>query len=77
MPEVCDGATAGTIGRGLAIEALSMRVASGPPGCSVSYRTNIAERGWQNTVRDGRVQGVTGAHDHMLAVRMALSPECF
>lgn len=56
---VSDGATAGTTGEGLAVEAFTAEL-DGVDG-SVEYRAHVASVGWQDPVSDGETAGTTGA----------------
>lgn len=66
-----DGATAGTTGRSLALEALSVRNASTLYAGSIVGQGYVQRLGWQAEVSDGTV-GTTGQSRSLQAVRFRL-----
>jgi hypothetical protein len=56
QPQVCDGDVAGTVGQGLAIQALQITA----PGRSICYRVHVLNGGWLPSVCDGAVAGNIG-----------------
>jgi len=68
---VSDGATAGTTGRSLRVEALSMSL-SGVSG-GIRYRSHVQNVGWQDWKSDGQVSGTTGRSLRVEAVQIELT----
>lgn len=68
---VSDGATAGTTGKSLRVEALSMSL-SGVSG-SIRYRAHVQNVGWQDWQSDGQTSGTTGRSLRVEAVQIELT----
>lgn len=68
------GSVVGTTGRGLAIEALQMKLASDVPG-GISYRLHVQDIGWQDWSADGATAGTTGRSLRAEAVSIKLTGE--
>ncbi len=64
-----NGATLGTTGRGLRLEALKATVEGG----SIEYRAHVQNVGWQEWVKDGAQAGTTGRGLRLEALQMKLS----
>lgn len=73
--KVADGQTAGTTGRGLAVEAL--RIEASDLDCSGDfvYTAHVANFGWVSEVSAGSNAGTTGRSLQMEAVRIRLTDE--
>jgi uncharacterized protein YjdB len=68
--EVCDGAVAGTTGRSLRMEAITIRLVNAAPGVHVCYQAHVQSIGWQGLVCDGAVAGTTGRSLRLEAIRI-------
>lgn len=66
-----DGATSGTVGRCLRVEALQMKL-SGISG-NISYRAHVQDIGWMNMVSNGATAGTTGRCLRVEAIQVAIS----
>lgn len=69
----CGGATAGTTGRGLRIEALRAQVDNAYLSGGIEYETHVQDIGWQDWVSDGAAAGTTGQSKRVEAVRFSLT----
>lgn len=67
------GATAGTTGRALAIEALKVSMANQTTSGSVQYNLHCANIGWQGWKSDGAIGGTTGQSRRTEAIQMKLT----
>ncbi len=74
QPYATDGATAGTSGRSLRVEALKIRVKSMPEGISggVQYRMHVQNVGWQDWRQDDAVGGTHGQALRVEAMQLKL-----
>ena len=70
---VSNGATAGTTGQSLRVEALRIRL-SGVSG-GVTYSAHVQNVGWQSSVSNGAVAGTTGRALRVEAVKINLTGE--
>ncbi len=72
---VKDGATAGTTGRALSIEALQVSVANAglDETGDVEVRAHVADIGWRDYVVGGKTAGTTGQAKHIEAVQIKLT----
>jgi len=70
---VGDGATAGTTGRALRLEAFCIQIAHSDYAGSVEYRAYVSNIGWQKWVSDGATAGTTGQARQVEAVEMRLT----
>ena len=68
---VSDGETAGTTGRGLRVEALSLKVAGVNGG--IRYRAHVQNVGWQGWHADGEDCGTTGRGLRVEALQVELT----
>lgn len=69
---VTDGATAGTTGQKLPMEAFEVSV-NGVDGLGVEYRAYVSGQGWQGYAADGAVAGTTGQKLSIEAVQISLT----
>ena len=69
---VQDGATAGTTGEELRIEALKIELVNAPTTAHIKYRVYVQEIGWTDYVRDGEQAGTTGEGKKIQAVQMEI-----
>ncbi len=72
QPSVRDGAVAGTTGRSLRMEALSVSLGAGVDG-GLSVEAHVSDKGWLSAVGAGQVAGTTGESRQMEAVRLSLT----
>ena len=70
MAQVCDGDVAGTVHRGLKMEAITI---TAPPGYSVCYNAYLENVGWQGTRCNGAIAGTTGQNRRMEALQVWLA----
>lgn len=70
--EVSDGATAGTSGRSLRVEALKIHI-NGDSNLGVTYQAHVQDYGWMNWVSDGQVAGTSGQSKRVEAIRISLT----
>ena len=70
---VRDGATAGTSGQSLRVEALRIKVSG--INASVEYRAHVQNVGWQPWVRDGADAGTSGRSLRVEAIEAKLTGE--
>ena len=68
-----NGATSGTTGRGLAVEALQIELRNQTSPGSVQYRTHCADIGWQGWRTGPTVAGTTGQARQTEAVQIKLT----
>ena len=71
---VSDGAISGTVGKGLRLEAIQIKIADnkGVSG-GVSYRTHVQSQGWQSYVSDGAISGTVGKALRLEAIQIKLT----
>ena len=70
---VRDGATAGTTGRSLRIEALAVALVNPPHSGGIEYNAHCANIGWQGWKNNGQIAGTTGQSRQVEAVQIRLS----
>ena len=74
---VKDGTTAGTVGRNLPMEAVSIEIEGAgrqqDENAGIEYEAHVSDIGWQTPVRDGAVSGTTGRAKSMEAIRIRLT----
>ena len=73
MPKTANGETAGTTGRGLALEALRVAVENAPVSGGVQVAAHVAEEGWQDYAAAPGYAGTTGKNRAVQAVRIKLT----
>ncbi|MEI8199782.1 MAG: InlB B-repeat-containing protein, partial [Eubacteriales bacterium] len=69
---VADGATAGTSGQSLRMEAIRINLVNPPAGAGIEYQAHVQDIGWQNAVADGSTAGTTGQSLRIEAMRISL-----
>lgn len=74
MNYVDDGATAGTTGRALRMEALKINVESSISG-GVEYRTHVENIGWKDWVSNDQISGTVGCRLAVEAISIRLTGE--
>lgn len=71
---VSDGATSGTTGKSLRLEAIKISLSGTGYSGSVQYKTHIQSYGWEkNWVSDGAQSGTTGRGKRLEAIEIKLS----
>lgn len=77
MPEVRDGALAGTQGKSLRVEALKIRLDLAKTGLTggIEYRMHVQNKGWLGWVRDGARGGTEGKSLRVEAMQLRLYGE--
>ena len=65
----------GTTGRGLRVEALTLRRPSSDLSGDIVYDAHVQNIGWQGTRRNGQVAGTTGRSLRVEAIRVSLTAE--
>ena len=69
------GTDIGTLGRGLRLEALEVRLkGTAATTHTVRYRAHVQDVGWQNWVADGALAGTSGQSKRVEAVQMTITP---
>lgn len=68
--DVRDGILAGTVGRSLAIECVTLEVKGMSGG--IKYRVHMANKGWSDWVYDDRPCGTTGENRQLEAIEIQL-----
>lgn len=65
---------AGTTGLALGVEALRLSVSGAPFNGGITYRSHVANQGWEDTwTSNGRTTGTTGKSRHMEALEVKLT----
>jgi uncharacterized protein YjdB len=75
MPDVTDGATAGTTGRGLAMEALRASATSNRHTGGLEYRAHVQGHGWMGWSGSWSYIGTVGRGLRMEAIEIRLTDE--
>lgn len=70
---VSEGATAGTTGRGLPMEALKVQLVTPQYSGSIEYNVHCANIGWQGWKSNGAVGGTTGQSRQTEAIQIRLT----
>ncbi|WP_234124737.1 glycoside hydrolase family protein [Clostridium hydrogenum] len=68
---VSNGATAGTTGQGLAMQAIQINYPN-QVGLKLQYQAHVQNIGWQDPVSDGQTAGTTGQNLQMEAIKIAI-----
>lgn len=74
-PWVSDGASAGTEGRQLRLEAFAVRLVDQAHPGGIEYRAHVQGEGWQDWKSDGQVAGSLGDAKRIEALEMRLTGE--
>ena len=69
---VKDGATSGTSGKSLRVEAMNISLINAPSGGKIVYRTHVQNVGWQSWKSDGAMTGTTGKSRRIEAIQIKL-----
>lgn len=73
LPFVTGGATAGTTGKALSLQALRVYVANAGVDGKVEMRVHVAEEGWQEWTSTPSFSGTTGKNHAIQAVQLRLT----
>jgi len=73
MAAVTDGATAGTSGQSLRVEAFKISLTNAPAGAHINYQTHVQDKGWVAVASDGAIGGSTGESKRVEAIAMTIS----
>ena len=65
-----DGATAGTSGKGLRMEAIKVNIPQPEYQGTIEYKAYVEELGWQSYVKNGEVAGTSGQSLRMEAIKI-------
>ena len=71
---VADGATSGTTGQKLFLEAVELKT-EGVEGLGIRYRVHMSDVGWLDYASDGASAGQVGAGNNMEAIQIELTGE--
>lgn len=69
---VSNGKMAGTVGRGLQIEALNIKIST-KEDLGLMYSTHVQDYGWMNNSFNGQISGTTGQNKRVEAVMLKLT----
>lgn len=75
MNSVRNGATSGTLGQALRVEALNISLAHDQFSGSIEYRTHVQSHGWMKYVSNGTISGTTGQQKRVEAIQIKLTGE--
>ena len=70
QPFVYGGQLAGTVGKGLRIEAIKIKAGDAAPNISFTYQVYVQGIGWQEPVSDGAIAGTEGQNKRIEAIRI-------
>jgi uncharacterized protein YjdB len=69
-----DGATSGTVGESLRMEAIQIRLLDlGDLDLGLEYQAHVENYGWMDVVNDGETAGTTGESLRLEAIRILLT----
>lgn len=72
---VADGATSGTSGKSLRLEAMKIRLAQQKYAGGIEYASHVQNIGWQSFVSDGEITGTSGKGYRLEAIKINLTGE--
>ncbi len=72
QPYVNSGEEAGTVGQGLRLETLNIKLLNAPAGASIQYQGQVQNIGWQPLVSDGANAGTVGLGLRLETLRIKL-----
>lgn len=72
---VSDGATAGTSGKSLRLEAIKIKLQNQKYTGNIVYSTHVQNIGWQSSVMNGAISGTSGKSLRLEAIRINLTGE--
>ncbi|KHD38461.1 acetylglucosaminidase [Clostridium acetobutylicum] len=64
---------AGTVGKGVNLEALKINSDNLPTGASISYQANVENKGWMSEVQNGNIAGTVGQALAMRQIQIKLN----
>lgn len=73
MSSCTNGATSGTTGQALRIEAIKIQAANSNSSIALSYNSHLANVGWQGWKNSGELSGTTGEARQMEAIQIKLT----
>lgn len=68
------GEQSGTTGKNLKVEAIQIKL-EGTEKYSITYRTYIQDKGWQDWANDGEISGTTGQNKRIEAIEIKIVPK--
>ena len=71
--DASNGATSGTTGESLRLEAMKISLSGGSYSGSISYRAHVQNVGWMDLQSDGAVSGSLGKSQRMEAIQIQLT----
>ena len=72
---VLNGASAGTTGKGLRLEAIKINLSNKNYSGGIKYSAHVQETGWQGWVSDGQIAGTIGKSERLEAIKIQLTGE--
>lgn len=72
MPQVSNGATAGTSGQRLRMESMRISLSNQSLSGGIEYRSHVQGEGWQTWRRDGEITGTTQQSKRLEAIEIRL-----
>ena len=75
QPYVKNGATSGTSGSSLRLEAIKIKLANTPYSGSIEYRTHVQNQGWQAWKSSNQLSGTSGMSLRLEAIQIRLTGE--
>ena len=70
---VSNGATGGTTGQNLSMQAIQIKGSGFPSGSGIQYRAHVQTKGWLGWVSNGATGGTTGQSKRMEAIQIKLT----
>ncbi|OUQ46255.1 hypothetical protein B5E64_05715 [Drancourtella sp. An12] len=70
---VSNGATGGTTGQNLSMQAIQIKGSGFPSGSGIQYRAHVQTKGWIGWVSNGATGGTTGQSKRMEAIQIKLT----
>mgnify|MGYP001595226915 CR=1 FL=1 len=71
--QVCNGEVAGTVGKGLRVEALKINLIGAPAQAKINYQAYVQNIGWQDWVSNGQEAGTEKLGLHIEALKISLA----
>ena len=73
--EVENGATAGTVGKNKAVEAIKMELQNQDVSGNIDYHVYVSGKGWKDYVEEGTSTGITGSDQQIESIGVKLTGE--
>jgi uncharacterized protein YjdB len=70
---VADGATSGTVGQSLRLEAIKINLKNALYSGGITYSAHVQDYGWMNSVSNGQMAGTIGQSKRMEAININLT----